>query len=90
MFSTDSVVEIKSVPRITKVPWVKRWLLGIVSLSDKVILVSDLQDCLIDQLMALMSGSRIVVIRAVNWDYGLLVDEVIAMISINATTGQTT
>ena len=90
MFSTDSVVEIKSVPRITKVPWVKRWLLGIVSLSDKVILVSDLQDCLIDQLMALMSGSRIVVIRAVKWDYGLLVDEVIAMISINATTGQTT
>ena len=90
MFSTDRVVEIKSVPRITKVPWVKRWLLGIVSLSDKVILVSDLQDCLIDQLMALMSGSRIVVIRAVKWDYGLLVDEVIAMISINATTGQTT
>ena len=90
MFSTDSVVEIKSVPRITKVPWVKRWLLGIVSLSDKVILVSDLRDCLIDQLMALMSGSRIVVIRAVKWDYGLLVDEVIAMISINATTGQTT
>jgi len=43
LFSMDDVAEIIPVPRnITRVPGVKRWLLGIANLRGKVISVSDL------------------------------------------------
>ena len=46
LFSMDDVAEIIPVPRITRVPGVKRWLLGIANLRGKVVSVSDLRDFL--------------------------------------------
>lgn len=80
LFSMDDVAEIIPVPRtITRVPGVKRWLLGIANLRGKVISVSDLRDFLIDRPTARLPGSQIVVLRSGEWDYGLLVDEIIGM-----------
>lgn len=79
LFSMDDVAEIIPVPRITRVPGVKRWLLGIANLRGKVISVSDLRDFLTGRPTAQLPGSQIVVVRAGEWDYGLLVDEIIGM-----------
>ncbi|CDH45785.1 chemotaxis protein CheW [Candidatus Contendibacter odensensis] len=79
LFSMDDVAEIIPVPRVTRVPGVKRWLLGIANLRGKVISVSDLRDFLIGRPTAQLPGSQIVVVRVGEWDYGLLVDEVVGM-----------
>lgn len=80
LFSMDDVAEIIPVPRnITRVPGVKRWLLGIANLRGKVISVSDLRDFLIERPTQRLPGSQIVVVRAGDWDYGLMVDEIVGM-----------
>ncbi len=79
LFSMDDVAEIIPVPRITRVPGVKRWLLGIANLRGKVISVSDLRDFLTGRPTAQLPGSQIVVVRIGDWDYALLVDEVVGM-----------
>lgn len=80
LFSMDDVAEIIPLPRsITRVPGVKRWLLGIANLRGKVISVSDLRDFLTDRPTMLLPGSQLVVVRSGEWDYGLLVDEIIGM-----------
>lgn len=79
LFSMDDVTEIISIPRITRVPGVKRWLLGIANLRGKVISVSDLRDFLTGRPTPQLPSSQVVVVRAGAWDYGLLVDEVIGM-----------
>lgn len=79
LFSMDDVAEIVPVPRVTRVPGVKRWLLGIANLRGKVISVSDLRDFLTGRPTPQLPGSQVVVVRAGEWDYGLLVDEVIGM-----------
>jgi twitching motility protein PilI len=75
----DDVAEIIPVPRFTRVPGVKRWLLGIANLRGRVISISDLRDFLSGRMTVAASGSQVVVVRAGAWDYGLLVDEVIGM-----------
>ena len=79
LFSMDDVTEIIPVPRITRVPGVKRWLLGIANLRGKVISVSDVRDFLTGRPTPRQPGSQVVVVRAGEWDYGLLVDEIIGM-----------
>jgi twitching motility protein PilI len=79
LFSMDDVAEIIPIPRITRVPGVKRWLLGIANLRGKVISVSDLRDFLTGRSTPQLPSSQVVVVRAGDWDYGLLVDEVIGM-----------
>ena len=79
LFSMDDVAEIVPVPRVTRVPGVKRWLLGIANLRGKVISVSDLRDFLTERPTTRVPGSQIVVVRSGTWDYGLLVDEIIGM-----------
>lgn len=80
LFSMDDVAEIIPIPRsITRVPGVKRWLLGIANLRGKVISVSDLRDFLTGRPTMQLPGSQIVIVRAGEWDYGLLVDEIIGM-----------
>ena len=79
LFSMDDVAEIVPLPRITRVPGVKRWLLGIADLRGKVISVSDLRDFLTERPTTQLPSSQAVVVRAGDWDYGLLVDEVIGM-----------
>ena len=79
LFSMDDVTEIIPVPRTTRVPGVKRWLLGIANLRGKVISVSDMRDFLIGRPTPRLPGSQVVVVRAGDWDYGLLVDEIIGM-----------
>ena len=80
LFSMDDVTEITPIPRtITRVPGVKRWLLGITNLRGKVISVSDARDFLIERPTTRLPGSQIVVLRSGEWDYGLLVDEIIGM-----------
>lgn len=80
LFSMDDVAEIIPIPRsITRVPGVKRWLLGIANLRGKVISVSDLRDFLTGKPTMQLPGSQIVIVRAGEWDYGLLVDEIIGM-----------
>jgi twitching motility protein PilI len=80
LFSMDDVAEIIPVPRsITRVPGVKRWLLGIANLRGRVISVSDLRDLLTGRPLSRLPGSQVVVLRAGEWDYGLLADEIIGM-----------
>jgi len=68
----DDVAEIVPLLRITQVPGVKRWLLGIANLRGKVISVSDLRDFLTGRLTPQLPSSQVVVVRAGGWDYGLL------------------
>jgi twitching motility protein PilI len=79
LLSMDDVAEIIPIPRITRVPGVRRWLLGIANLRGKVVSVSDLRDFLTGRPTPQLPSSQIVVVRAGVWDYGLLVDEVIGM-----------
>lgn len=79
LFSMDDVAEIIPFPRITWVPGVKRWLLGIANLRGRVISVSDLRDFLTGRTTNRLPGSQVVVLRAGTWDYGLLVDEIVGM-----------
>ncbi len=80
LFSMDDVAEIIPIPRsITRVPGVKRWLLGIANLRGKVISVSDLRDFVTGRPTKQLPGSQIVVVQSGKWDYGLLVDEVVGM-----------
>lgn len=80
LFSMDDIAEIIPFPRsITQVPGVKRWLLGIANLRGKVISVSDLRDFLTNQSTTRLPGCQIVVVRSGEWDYGLLMDEIIGM-----------
>ncbi|MBK8182386.1 MAG: chemotaxis protein CheW [Candidatus Competibacteraceae bacterium] len=80
LFSMDDVAEIIPFPRsITQVPGVKRWLMGIANLRGKVISVSDLRDFLTGRASARLPGCQIVVVRGGEWDYGLLMDEIIGM-----------
>ncbi len=80
LFSMDDVAEIIPIPRsITRVPGVKRWLLGIANLRGKVISVSDLRDFVTGRSTMQLPGSQLVIVRSGEWDYGLLVDEVIGM-----------
>ena len=76
----DDVAEIIPIPRsITRVPGVKRWLLGIANLRGKVISVSDLRDFVTGRSTMQLPGSQLVIVRSGEWDYGLLVDEIIGM-----------
>ncbi len=76
----DDVAEIIPIPRsITRVPGVKRWLLGIANLRGKVISVTDLRDFLAGRPTVQSPGSQVVIVRADDWDYGLLMDEIIGM-----------
>ena len=80
LFSMDDVAEIIPIPRsITRVPGVKRWLLGIANLRGKVISVTDLRDFLTGRPTVQSPGSQVVIVRADEWDYGLLMDEIIGM-----------
>lgn len=79
LFPMDDVAEIVPLPRVTRVPGVRRWLLGIANLRGKVISVSDLRDFLTDRPTTQLPSSQTVVLRAGAWDYGLLVDEVVGM-----------
>lgn len=79
MFLMEDVSEIIPLPSITRVPGVKPWLLGIANLRGTVITVMDLQRFLSGKATAVTNSSRVVVIGADEWDYGLLIDEVIGM-----------
>ena len=79
LFSMDEVAEIIPAPRITSVPGVKRWLLGIANLRGRVISVTDLRDFLIGRSAPQLPSSQVVIIRGSGEDFGLLVDEVIGM-----------
>ncbi len=79
MFSMDNVVEIIPIPRVTQVPGVKSWLIGIANLRGTIISVIDLQEFLSNQPTNSSPNSRLVVVRANQWQYGLLVDEIVGM-----------
>lgn len=79
MFSMDDIAEIIPVPRITRVPGVKSWLLGIANLRGMVMTVIDLQEFLGCKPASLLPGSRLLVVRSGEWNCGLLVDEIIGM-----------
>lgn len=79
MFAMNEVAEIIPVPRISRVPGVKSWLLGIANLRGTVISIIDLHRFLSQTATAVTSSSRIIVVTKDEWLYGLLVDEVIGM-----------
>ena len=79
MFSMEAVAEIIPVPRITRVPGVKSWLLGIANLRGIVMAVVDLQAFLGGEPAGLSPGNRLLVVRSGEWNYGLLVAEIIGM-----------
>ncbi len=67
--------------RMTRVPGVKSWLIGIANLRGTILSVVDLHHFLISQSRSTINSkmSRIVVVRYEDWLYGLLVDEVAGM-----------
>ena len=77
MLPMDDVAEIVPFPRITAVPGVKAWLLGIANLRGTVIAVVDLQKYLGEKLTVPTNNSRLIIVRSGEWGYGLLVDEII-------------
>lgn len=79
MFPMDEVAEIIPVPRITRIPGVKSWLLGIANLRGTVISVVDLREFLGGKPTAITASSRLIVVHLGEWTYGLLVDEIIGM-----------
>ena len=79
IFSMDDIAEIIPVPRITRVPGVKSWLLGIANLRGMVMTVVDLQEFLGCKPASLLPNSRLLVVRSGEWNCGLLVDEIIGM-----------
>lgn len=79
MFFMNDVVEIIPVPRVTPVPGVKPWLKGIANSRGNVLSVIDLIQFLGSGYTASLPSSRLLVVHANAWTYGLLVDEVIGM-----------
>ena len=79
MFAMDEVTEIISLPRITRVPGMQPWLLGIANLRGNVIAVIDLQAFLGDKPASFMAGSRLLLVHSGEWRYGFVVDEIIGM-----------
>lgn len=83
LFSMDDVTEIIPVPRVTQVPGVRDWLLGIANLRGTVVSVIDLYRFFCEEPTSLGASSRLIVVVAGEWSYGLLVDEVIGMRHFN-------
>ena len=79
LFAMDAVTEIIPLPRITRVPGMQPWLLGIANLRGIVIAVIDLQAFVGDKPASFMAGSRLLLVRSGEWHYGLVVDEIIGM-----------
>ena len=79
LFAMDAITEIIPLPRITRVPGVQPWLLGIANLRGIVIAVIDLQAFVNDKPTSFMAGSRLLLVRSGEWHYGLVVDEIIGM-----------
>lgn len=79
LLTMDDVAEIIPVPRVTIVPGVKPWLLGIANLRGTVMVVVDWQHYLGGKPAVLMPNSRLIVVRSGEWHYGLLADEIINM-----------
>ncbi|MCP5424971.1 MAG: chemotaxis protein CheW [Gammaproteobacteria bacterium] len=79
MLPMEFVAEIVPVPRITRVPGVKSWLLGIANLRGTILSVVDLPQFLGGGISQLTPNSRLVVVRSGEWEYGLLVQDVIGM-----------
>jgi twitching motility protein PilI len=77
LLAMDDVAEIIPVPRVTIVPGVKPWLLGIANLRGTVMVVVDLQHYLSGKPAVQMPNSRLIVVRSGEWHYGLLADEII-------------
>jgi twitching motility protein PilI len=79
LFSMHNVSEIIPVPRVTQVPGVKAWLMGMANWRGTVISVIDLRGFLGGKPTVLTPNSRLVVVHSGEWNYGLLVDEIIGM-----------
>lgn len=79
MFDMADVAEIAPLPRITRVPGVKPWFLGIANLRGAVISLVDLQQFLTGTPTRIHPKSRVLMLRSGEWDYGVLMDEVIGM-----------
>lgn len=79
LFSMDDVAEIIPLPRITQVPGVKSWLLGIANLRGTVISAVDLCQFFSAKATVPTPSSRLIIVAYGEWTYGLLVDEVIGM-----------
>jgi len=79
LLSMDDVAEIVPVPRITRIPGVAAWLLGVANLRGTILSVVDLQEFLGGEPSKPTANSRLVVVRAEEWEYGLLIHEVIGM-----------
>lgn len=79
LFALAETGEIVPVPRLTRVPGVRPWLLGIVSLRGRIVPVIDLGDFLDGRHTVLGPRTRIVIAHGGDWSYGLVVDEIIGM-----------
>ena len=79
LFPLDQVYELIPIPRITRVPGVKRWLLGIANLRGTIISVVDLRQFLGGNASTPTASSRMVIVRSGQSAYGLLIDSIIGM-----------
>jgi twitching motility protein PilI len=80
VLSLSEVDEIVNVSRITPVPGVEPWLLGVANLRGTIVSFIDLPMMLSKEThIELTAVSRAVVFHDREWSYGLLVDDVIGM-----------
>ncbi|MGF1525897.1 MAG: chemotaxis protein CheW [Candidatus Competibacterales bacterium] len=79
MFAMGEIAEIIPMPKISRVPGVKAWLLGIANLRGTVISIVDLNRFLGRAGSVITPSTRVVVVRQAEWSYGLLVDEIVGM-----------
>ena len=79
MVHLGEVSEIIPMPRITRVPSVEPWMLGIANLRGTIISIIDLGRFLEEKAVHRTPSTRAVVFRSHDWGYGLLVDEIVGM-----------
>ncbi len=79
MFAMDDIGELVPLPRLTRVPGVKPWFLGIANLRGMVVSVADLRHFLTGRPAKINANSRIVILRSGEDEFGILMDEVIGM-----------
>lgn len=78
------IVQILREPRITRIPGMQDWLLGITHLRGELLVVSDLHDFLKKRDKALRDKMHILVIRHEGALYGILVDFIFGLMHFSS------
>jgi twitching motility protein PilI len=74
--SLTEIIEILSLPEVTRVPGARAWLLGVASVRGNLLPLIDLKNFLFGEAANIADSSRVLIVRQAGGNVGLLVDEV--------------